>query len=312
VRIVEHVTRTGTRTATIEGSNSDGGDVRRLQIDEERSVFLLRLVDDLSSGQLDELRGVVATLRLDSACEDVAGAEGDGVHAVSFLVCSFTRGELLWAAQSLGPFVLFIEGDGEVAVDQQPLSLDVSGSNGRSSDSSDGSRSKGSDSAASDGNVSSLQQRRLQAAGSWSLDRLDSRTLVLDGVYSFPSWSTGAGVDVYVLDTGVRTTHVDFAATSVVQGPSFVASDTLPSTYDCHGHGTHVASMVAGALYGSAKGARVISVRVLGCDGSGACGEVLCWPVLGCHMVWCGWCAGLITWVVSGIQWAISNAAGTG
>ena len=36
---------------------------------------------------------------------------------------------------------------------------------------------------------------------------------------------------------------------------------------DCHGHGTHVASLAAGRVYGAAKKARIYSVRVLNCYG---------------------------------------------
>ena len=38
---------------------------------------------------------------------------------------------------------------------------------------------------------------------------------------------------------------------------------------DCHGHGTHVAALAVGRTFGAAKGARVFSTRVLGCDSFG-------------------------------------------
>ena len=44
---------------------------------------------------------------------------------------------------------------------------------------------------------------------------------------------------------------------------------------DCHGHGTHVAALVAGKTYGVAKGATVYSMRVLSCSGSGSFANVL-------------------------------------
>ena len=56
---------------------------------------------------------------------------------------------------------------------------------------------------------------------------------------------------------------------------------------DCNGHGTHVAALAAGKIYGVAKGATVYSMRVLGCNGQGSCGNVLhgIYHVIGQQMV---------------------------
>jgi subtilisin family serine protease len=84
---------------------------------------------------------------------------------------------------------------------------------------------------------------------------------------------TGKGVHVYVLDTGLRATHVEFG------GRATLAYDALPRTDnengDCNGHGTHVAGTIAGKNYGIAPNATVIGVRVLGCDSWGLIASVM-------------------------------------
>jgi subtilisin family serine protease len=104
----------------------------------------------------------------------------------------------------------------------------------------------------------------------WHLDRIDQRTPPLDGNYNYTS--TGRGIPVYVIDTGIRITHVEFEGRASY---GYDAVDgTLPAD-DCNGHGTHVAGLVAGRTYGVAKQARPIAVRVLGCTGGGTISQVI-------------------------------------
>ena len=99
---------------------------------------------------------------------------------------------------------------------------------------------------------------------SWGLDRIDQRALPLDSSYTYPN--RAQGVRAYVIDTGVRASHVQFGG-RVAAGYDGVLDGN--GTNDCNGHGTHVAGTIAGVTAGVAKAATVVPVRVLGCNGSG-------------------------------------------
>lgn len=91
---------------------------------------------------------------------------------------------------------------------------------------------------------------------SWGIDRLDQLSLPLDGVFS-PSGLDGYNTHVYVLDTGLRSSHVDFRG-RVGEGVSIVGGDTG----DRHGHGTHAAGSAVGGLHGVATRAIIHPVKV--------------------------------------------------
>ncbi|MBD0844671.1 S8 family peptidase [Streptomyces sp. TRM68416] len=114
-------------------------------------------------------------------------------------------------------------------------------------------------------------KKTLKNPPSWGLDRIDQRNLPLDRSYTWPE-SAGAGVTVYVIDTGVRVSHRDFAGRAR-HGWDFVGNDG--SAGDGHGHGTHVAGTIAGARYGVAKKAKIVSVRVLDDAGAGTTARVI-------------------------------------
>ena len=104
----------------------------------------------------------------------------------------------------------------------------------------------------------------------WNLDRLDQRSVDLDKSYD-PA-GDGSNVDIYILDTGMRTTHEDLEGRAQYMG--FDAVDELTGSNqkgvdDCNGHGTHCAGTAAGKTYGVAKKANIMNTRVLECDGSG-------------------------------------------
>ena len=153
----------------------------------------------------------------------------------------------------------------------------------------------------------------------WGLDRIDQRDLPLSGSYSYTA--TGAGVKAYIVDSGIKADHVEFAG-RVASGWSYrSASQSTLNTWrtslgsckdntdydptdhpvdvdefdytstpsdvgspDNHGHGTHVAGTVGGTNTGVAKGVTLVPVRVLN-----SCGE------------------GISSMVVAGLDWILAD-----
>lgn len=119
-----------------------------------------------------------------------------------------------------------------------------------------------------------------QVNPTWGLDRIDG---ALDNKYTYPSG--GAGVTIYVVDTGVDASHPDLTG-RVLDG--FDAFGENLDQKDCQGHGTHVAGVIAGEKYGVAKDSTIVPVRVLNCSGQGN-----------------------TTTLTSGIDWILGNHSGS-
>jgi subtilisin family serine protease len=101
---------------------------------------------------------------------------------------------------------------------------------------------------------------------SWGLGRVDVPN----------AFNTGAGANIYVLDTGIRVTHQDFGgraspAIDMTSG-SLVECDPTSTTCagDAQGHGTHCAGTAGGSTYGVAPAAKIYSGKVLSDQGSGS------------------------------------------
>jgi hypothetical protein len=106
-----------------------------------------------------------------------------------------------------------------------------------------------------------MQMSAWQSPAPWNLDRIDERYRPTDGRYGYSQ--NGAGVNAYVIDSGIRTDLGEFG------GRARVGFDAIGGNgQDCTGHGTQVASVIGGATQGVAKAVNLIGIRVAHCDGS--------------------------------------------
>ncbi len=113
----------------------------------------------------------------------------------------------------------------------------------------------------------------------------------IDAPEAWAEGYTGEGVTVAVLDTGYDDTHPDLQGRVSADSKSFVPGEEVAT--DQHGHGTHVASTVAGtgaasdgAHRGVADGADLLIGKVLGgADGTGQ-----------------------DSWIIEAMEWAGHNA----
>lgn len=105
----------------------------------------------------------------------------------------------------------------------------------------------------------------------WGLDRIDQRDLPLNNLFSYSN--TGEGVNAYVIDTGIHLSHPEFS------GRAFPLADIVDDggqfAWDCNGHGTKVAGILGGSVYGVAKRVKLFSVRIGDCNGLASKSEII-------------------------------------
>ena len=121
-----------------------------------------------------------------------------------------------------------------------------------------------------DQTVAAIASETLLNGQPWGLDRIDQTSSTLNSTYNYTD--TGLGVVAYIIDTGIRTTHIEFGGRAT-GGFSAIADGN--GTNDCNGHGTHVSGTVGGSTYGVAKAVTLVAVRVLDCSGSGSTSGVI-------------------------------------
>lgn len=108
----------------------------------------------------------------------------------------------------------------------------------------------------------------------WSLDRIDhAGAFSFDGFFQFNK--TGAGVHIYIVDSGVRGGHQQVTG-RIGNGSCHVSwSLNCSETIDAIGHGTSVASAAAGSTYGVAKQATIHPVRIDGGSNGASCDDIV-------------------------------------
>lgn len=105
----------------------------------------------------------------------------------------------------------------------------------------------------------------------WGVDRIDAEK----------AWgtSTGSGVKVAVLDTGISLSHPDLKD-NINLNCSYNTIDPSKTPEDLNGHGSHVAGTIAASnngigVVGVAPGATLCAVQVLSAAGFGYCSDII-------------------------------------
>lgn len=216
----------------------------------------------------DASRGVqVLTLEeaCDSACQadTVARVEAAGCDAVR-LFPTLRMASARCAAGSSGGGIS-AQNDGAGAVDLSRLP-------GVQSVSPDAVMTFSS-SAGESGDATAASVRQLATWPPWGLDRINQEALPLDNITSMACYpARGAGVTVYVLDSGIAAGHEHFGG----RASGVVAPGAQINTFsDMSGHGSHVAGTIAGKWTGVAPAATVVGVRVIKDDRTGTVVDVI-------------------------------------
>ena len=145
-----------------------------------------------------------------------------------------------------------------------------------------------------------LELAATQSLPHWGLDRIDERDRPRNNHFTYNT--TGAGVNLYILDTGINA-DAEFGTRKVDAFTAITDANGVPQYADCNGHGTSVAKLAGGATSGVAKGAKLHNVRIgsicTGCPTGGGVPENRVQSTGGC---------GLISGdVMAGMEWVAAN-----
>jgi subtilisin family serine protease len=222
-------------------------------------VWIAELKPGVTKKQLTELCQQVREMPNSAAC----GFEGDVENGLNDFTVNCTEKDLESINQVFGSLIESEEADFTVSIPHGEIAYDLS----------------------DDGSPSLLEQS--PATSFWGLDRTDDQN-GLDGTYDITAG--GAGVHVYVHDTGIRCAHSEFEGRCIPtldmsSGRQQECNGNLNCAGDKQGHGSHCAGTVAGRTAGIAKRAIVHAVKVLDDRGSGQ-----------------------QSWSLTAINWLIQNA----
>lgn len=106
----------------------------------------------------------------------------------------------------------------------------------------------------------------LQKDAPWGISRISGHNRDYEYLKN-----SGKNVSVYVIDTGVDINHSEF------DGRASWGFNAIPGSpnRDEHGHGTHCAGTIAGKIFGIAKNANIIAVKVLDFQGEGMISSII-------------------------------------
>ncbi|KAI1321050.1 hypothetical protein EDD11_008631 [Mortierella claussenii] len=126
-------------------------------------------------------------------------------------------------------------------------------------------------------------QTQQQTSAPWGLRRVSQRQNNPSSPYYYQD-QAGSGVTAYVIDTGINTNHQEFGGRATM-GANFISGS---ANTDENGHGTHVSGTIGGYTFGVAKKVRLVGVKVLNAQGSGA-----------------------FSGIIAGMDWVAQRASGT-